>query len=258
MTDWLLVLLTAILLTFNVSAQIASMKEHPARFDESRKIWEEVVENQDSDSRPIVAVHATFHCQTEFPLKSGRYKTFRTTGEYDALGNGVSIFQEYQGIPPGGGARIQAADPSKCSGGVDAVIFSDGQIDGNAGSLSDYRQRWIGVHEGVSNSLPLLAKVVNQEADLAEAEDALRRRMESIPDHSPDLKTFYERGIYLQLESLLRDAREHPKPRSEEVEANGIPRKQGQKMAIFLVNKLQDWKTALEHGLGMPPTTATR
>lgn len=251
MRDSPLVVLTVTLLTFNVSAQITSVKEYPPQFDKSRQIWQEGVENQ--DSRSIVAVHASFDCPTRYPLDSGRYVTFQPTGEYDALGNGVTIFDDYKGIPPGGAAAIAAADPSKCRGGVDAVIFWDGHIEGNSGSVYKYRQRWSGVHEGVVQSLRLLAKVTDQETDLAEVEDALRQRMESIPDNPLDINgRLFEKGVYVQLESLLRGAREHPRPHSEEVEADGIPRKQGRKMVIFLVNKLQEWKTALENGLGSP------
>src|SRR5580658_1176090 len=153
MRDSPLLVLTVTLLTFNASAQITSVKEYPPQFDTSRQIWQEGVENQ--DSRSIVAVHASFDCPTRYPLNSGRYITFQPTGEYDALGNGVTIFDDYKGIPPGGAAAIAAADPSKCSGGVDAVIFSDGHIEGNSGSAYRYRQRWSSVHEGVVQSLRL-------------------------------------------------------------------------------------------------------
>ncbi len=37
---------------------------------------------------------------------------------------------------------------------------------------------------------------------------------------------------------------------SEEDGANGISRKQARKLRVYLVNKLQEWKTALEAGLG--------
>jgi hypothetical protein len=249
MSDSPLVGLIVTLLTSNVSAQITSVKENPALFDKSRQIWQEMIENRDSKS--IVAVHASFDCPERFPLESGRYVTFGRSGEYDALGT-FDVFEDPKGISPGGAVTIAAADPSKCRGGVDAVIFSDGQIEGSSRWVNEYHQRWSGVHEGVIESLPLLAKLANQEADLAEVEGALRHCIESIPDHPFDLKRGLERGVYRQLESLLRDAWEHPKPRSEEVEANGIPRKQAQKMGIFLVNKLQEWKTALESGLGSP------
>jgi hypothetical protein len=253
MRDSLLVALIVTLLRFSVSAQITSVKEFAPQLEKSRQVWQEVVENQ--DSRSIVAVHATFDCPTKYPLKSGRSVSFGATGDYDALGNPVNIFNDHKGIPPGGAVTIAAADPSKCRGGVDAVIFSDGHIDGNSSSVNEYRQRWRGVDDGIIQSLPLLAKVGNEEGDLAEVEDALRHLMESIPDH-PDggfaSKRWGERVVYAQLESLLRVAREHPKLRSEEVEANGTPRKQAETMAIFLVNKLQDWKTALENGLGSP------
>jgi hypothetical protein len=259
-----LVVLTVTLLTFNVSAQITSVKEYPPQFDKSRQIWQEEVENQ--DSRSIVAVHASFDCPTRYPLNSGRYITFQPTGEYDALGNGVTIFGDYGGIAPGAAAMIAAADPDKCSGGVATVIFSNGQIVGDLRWASEFRQRWSGVYEGVIQSLPPLSRVANRQADLVEVEDFLRSRMELIPRDARlingafDSKALFERGVYLQLESLLRgshdvnpasDSSLHPQPRGEEVAENGagIPRKQQRKMAIYLVGKLQEWKTALENGL---------
>jgi hypothetical protein len=260
------VVLTVTLLTFNVSAQVTSVKEYPPQLDESTHTWHEVVENRDAGS--IVAVHATFDCPTRYPLSSGRSVSFGASGDYDALANPVNIFDDHKGIPPGGAVTIAAADPSKCRGGVDAVIFSDGHIDGNSSSVNEYQQRWRGVHEGIIQSLPLLTKVANQESDLTEAEDALRHHMESIPDHPEGgfaLKRWGERAVYFQLEGLLRTAREtksaseptpDPQPRTVQVEANGIPGKQARKMAIALVSKLQEWETALEDGLGSPATKA--
>jgi hypothetical protein len=266
MRDSLLVALVMTLLTFSVSAQIKSVKEDTPEFDQSRQIWQEVIENQ--DPRSIVAVHASFHC----PIKpsgthSGNYITeIGPIGEYDALGNGVTIFGDYGGIAPGAAAMIAAADPDKCSGGVNTVIFSNGQIVGDLRWASEFRQRWSGVYEGVIQSLPPLSRVANQQADLVEVEDFLRSRMEAIPQDARlingalDSKAFFERGVYLQLESLLRgshdvnpasDSSLHPQPRGEDGAENGagIPRKQQRKMAIYLVGKLQEWKTALENGL---------
>jgi hypothetical protein len=266
MRDSPLVALVMALLTFSVSAQITRVKEDTPEFDEPRQIWQEVIENQ--DPRSIVAVHASFHC----PIKSsgtpsGSYiSEIGPTGEYDALGNGVTIFDDYRGISPGAAAMIAAADPDKCSGGVATVIFSNGQIVGDLRWASEFRQRWSGVYEGVIQSLPPLSRVANRQADLVEVEDFLRSRMELIPrdarliNEAFDSKALFERGVYLQLESLLRgshdvnpasDSSLHPQPRGEEVAENGagIPRKQQRKMAIYLVGKLQEWKTALENGL---------
>ncbi len=245
-----LVVLIVTLLASGVSAQIPSVKEYPAQFDKSRQIWQEVVENQ--DSRSIVALHTTFVCPTRIPAKKSGNSV--SVGGYDALGI-FDIFADPKGVPSGGVTTILSADPSECRGGVDGVIFSDRHSEGDPRWVNECHQGWAGVHQGVIESLPLLAKLANQEADLTEVDDALRHRMESIPDHplgingAFDSKRSLERGVYAQLESLLRDAREHPKPRSEEVETNGIPAKRPQKMAIFLVNKLQEWKTALENGL---------
>ncbi len=260
----------ASLLTYNVSAQITSVKEYPPQFNESRQLWQQVVENQ--DSRSIVAMHATFDCPVTIPIhQSGKHVSrIGAIGDYDALGNGVSIFDDHRGIPHGAVTTIHAADPAKCSGGVDAVIFSNGQMEGSSRRVNEYHQRWRGVHEGIIQSLPLLSKVASGEADLVDVEDFLRHRMELISEHpllingAFDSKSFFERAVYVQLESLLRDAREvkagsdstpHPQARSKEVaevEAGRTPRKQEGKQAIFLVSKLQEWKTALENGLGSP------
>jgi hypothetical protein len=266
MRDSPLVALVMTLLTFSVSAQIKSVKEDAPEFDEPRQIWQEVIENQ--DSRSIVAVHASFHC----PIKpssthSGNYiSEVGPMGEYDALGNGVTIFGDYRGISPGAAAMIAAADPDQCSGGVDTVIFSNGQIVGDLRWANEFRQVWSGVYEGVIQSLPPLSKLANQQADLVEVEEFLRRRMELIPQDARlmsgalDSRALFERGVYIQLESLLRgshdvnpasDSSSHPQPRGAEVAESeaGIPRKQQRKMAVFLVGKLQEWKTALENGL---------
>jgi hypothetical protein len=257
-----LLVLAVTLATFNVSAQITSVKVHAPELDKSGH-WQEVVENL--DSRAIVAMHASFDCPTRFPMKSGRYATFPKAGEYDVLGNPPDIFVDHKGIPLGGTAVITAADPVKCRGGVDTIVFSNGQIEGSSHRVNDFHELWGGIDEGIIESLPLLAKVANQEANLAEVESVLRHLMESIPYHplrkdgTFDSKRWGERAVYSQLDSLLRGAREVKaasdptrQPQTEAIEVNGIPRKQSRKMAIDLINKLQDWKTALENGLEAP------
>jgi hypothetical protein len=225
-----------------------------------------VIENQ--DPRSIVAVHASFHCPARASsTHSGKnISEIGPMGEYDALGNGVGIFDDYSGIAPGAFATIAAADPNQCRGGVDTVIFSNGQIVGDLRWANEFRLRWSGVYEAVVQSMPQLSTVANQQADLVEVEVFLRRRMELIPQNphlisgAPDSRAFFERGVYFQLDSLLSGSHDvnapsesspHSQPRSEAVAQReaGIPRKQQQKMAIFLVGKLQEWKTALESAL---------
>jgi hypothetical protein len=257
-----LVVLTASLLTFSVSAQITSVKEYPPQFNKSRQIWEEVVENQ--SSRSIVAMHTTFDCIRSTPTgdrKAG------VSGGFDVLS--IPTYLEiHEAIPSGDATTMPAGDPSRCSGGVDAVIFADGHSEGNPRWVNEDQQTWVGVHQGIIESLPLLAKVANQEADLAEVEDLLRDRKVSIPEFPLDInrtfdrKKIGERLVYTNLESLLHsmrgwkaasDSTPHSQLRSEEVaevQATGIPRKQEPKVATFLVSKLQEWKTAVENGLG--------
>jgi len=260
MRDLLLFVLIASPLTFSVSAQITSVKEYPPRFNKSRQTWQEVVENQ--GSRSIVAMHTTFDCITSTP--TGDHKAV-TSGGFDVLS--IPTYLEVHAVPSGGATTMLAEDPSRCSGGVDAVIFADGHSEGNSRWVNYYQQMWVGVHKGIIESLPLLAKVANQGADLAEAEELLRDRKESIPESPPaingtfDWERMGQRAVYSNLESLLHSMREEwkakpdstpdPQPGSE-VEGKGISAKQAQKMAVYLVGKLQEWKTALENGLGSP------
>jgi len=121
MRDLLLVVLVASLLTFTVSAQITRVKEYPPQFNKSRRAWQEVIENQGSKS--IVAMHTTFDCITS--TLTGYHKAV-TSGGFDVLS--IPTYLEVHAVPSGGVTTMLAEDPSRCSGGVDAVIFADGQL----------------------------------------------------------------------------------------------------------------------------------
>jgi hypothetical protein len=321
MRHWPLVVLIVSLLACNASAQftgvqVTSVKEYPPEFDESRNIWQEVVENP--GPKTIVALHTTFHCTPVGPTSGPTNKrvTGQSSGGIDALSVPFYMGAEvHEGIPPGLAAEIFAEDPSRCTGGVDAIIFADGQSEGDSNWVNYYRQEWVGIHQGIIESIPLIAKIANQKANLAEIEDAFRALREAIPEFPVnanggfDRTKMGERTVYIDLELLLqsvRDSKAKPEsaqdsqPCRDEVEAKGVSDKQAQettsnlanglldvkadgkadekaapdstqarsedgaegdgpmtakqaaKFATYLGGTLQQWKTAVEHGLGYP------
>jgi hypothetical protein len=261
----LLVVFSAPLLTINLSAQIASVKELPPEFNETRQAWYEPVENQ--DSRSIIALHASYRCHAKLGTTNSGKEVYVPGGysEYDALGNPVDLFADHKGVPGGEATEINVpADPSKCSGGIDAVIFANGQIEGSSRWVNEFRNRWNGIHAAVIEVLPRLSKVANHDADMAEFADFVRHRLESIPDKSADPAIFGERGVYIELESLLRTVHEEnatsdstlsSQPRGDEVavsDGSGILKNQQQKAAAFLIDRFQAWKTDLENASASP------
>jgi hypothetical protein len=252
----LLVLLTVPLLAFIVRAQITSIKEtgvtHSGKLG---TVWQEVIENHGSSA--IVALHATYKC----PMKSKSGRSVASHGliayERDSLVN----YSSARNVPPGGVVGLLAQDPSECSGGVDAVIFSDGHNEGDPDWVNEMYQRRRGVYDGITAALQLLDTIANQGANPADVADSVHRRTNSMM-HDQTIafeERLGQRQFYTGFESLLRsqmdlavpsDSTSH-QPRIEEVaKINGIPREQAH--AIVISKKYQEWKAALEGNLEPP------
>jgi hypothetical protein len=255
MRDSSLALLTLSLLTISLSAQIASVSitnvsEKAAQPGKSRLVWKGLLENHSSSS--IVAFHSTFVC----PSPTDHGKNMSRGSGYDAFEQ-HTVLDDIRLIPVGGVAEVNAADPYNCTGGVDSIVFSDHHSEGDLRWVNLKHQEWAGLHTGIVESLRLLDRIADQEARPEEVADVFRDRIQLIPNGTRDTKKWGERSVYVQLESLLRgktdvksplDPIPHSPPRVEETnEANGIPRQKAQ--AMYLVNKLQEWKTALEDNL---------
>ncbi|HET6181792.1 MAG TPA: hypothetical protein VFE61_33040 [Candidatus Sulfotelmatobacter sp.] len=172
--------------------------------------------------------------------------------------------------------EINAEDPTRCTGGVDSAILSDGHTEGDLRYVTVMHQQWLGFHQGILESLPLLTNITNHEtdrADLTKVADVLRRRIASIPNSTPDHQEWGERALYVQLESELRPPPEQKEEKAlndenpekdEKAESGSKPRPVAEavpeakdatldyrEMAVLLIAKLQEWKIALEENL--PP-----
>jgi hypothetical protein len=258
MRDSSLFLLTLSLFTINLSAQIASVsitnvRKTVAQSDKSRLVWRGLLENHSSNS--IVAFHSTFVC----PSPTVHGKKMSSGSGYDAFEQ-HTVLDDIRLIPVAGVAEVNASDPYNCRGGVDSVIFSDRHSEGDLRWMNFKHQEWAGMHKGIVESLVLLGSIADQKARPEEVADVFRDRIQLIPNGTLDMKKWGEKAIYVQLESLLRgktsvkppsDSARHSLPRVEETGAtNDVQRQQAQ--AMYLIIKLQEWKTALEDNLELP------
>src|ERR1700683_3742536 len=101
MRDSSLVVLTVTLLTFNVASQVTSVKEYPAQFNESKQVWEEVVENQ--GSKTIVGMHTTFNCLANCSAKTPGSHNGSASASFDPLSMPFYTSNEvHEGLAPGG------------------------------------------------------------------------------------------------------------------------------------------------------------
>jgi hypothetical protein len=250
MRKLLLFLLILSLLPLSSRAQITSLNVEIKPFGHG---WKQVVENHGSSS--IVAMHSPFQCEVQ--TRRGSI-TSTIVYTYDFLtGYGTS-----RDIPPGGVERFDAPDPSTWSGGVDAVIFSDGHSEGDPKGVSALYQRRQGFYNGIIEALQLLDTIANQGANPAEVADSVHLRSESLAKHGTKANDEWVglTELYSGLESLLRaqklrwvpsDSTPYPQPTIEEVaKVNGIPRQQAH--AIALSKRYDELKADLEGNLEPP------
>lgn len=87
-----------------------------------------------------------------------------------SIGSGYDAFEQHsvlddlRWIPVAGIAEVTAADPSKCTGGVDAFLFSDRHGEGDLRWVNLKHQEWAGMHKGIIESLLQLGRIADQEA----------------------------------------------------------------------------------------------
>jgi hypothetical protein len=126
----------------------------------STDAWREVIQNQGSSS--LEALFAFFPCG------SGANVTIYDT----LLAYGVD-----KSILPSGSVEISAGDPSKCSGGVQAAIFSDDHAEGNPEALKQLYERRKGLYAGLDDSIKLLDAIVANQQKSADVIDILDSRI---------------------------------------------------------------------------------
>lgn len=153
-----LFLLVAMLLPLGAVAQIPDLKESGAvqvkagvdKAGSPTTAWRDVIENRSQSS--IEAVEAVFYCPGTKKLKLGGLASSRD-----------SLLHNGKDVPPGGSFELRAFDPSECPGQVDAVIFSDGHVEGDPDVLDDLYIRRRGVYEMLGEIIPHVDAIAKQQ-----------------------------------------------------------------------------------------------
>jgi hypothetical protein len=218
----------------------------PFPYQSSTLGWFEVVQNRSSSN--LVAFNAPYQCPRGGPLF-----------HYDGLLFGNSI------TPPGDGIVIGAGDLSKCTGGVDAAIFSDGHAEGDLQELTSLYAWRRGAYQGLIESIRHLNAIASKQESVEFAAKALPGEF-----HSTDMKTIqtesigyhFVSGIVVKRLSDFNTDHTVPYlmvpsedveriPRIEEVmKAEGLSRDEAS--VVILSRSLERWRSVLEGHLQLP------
>jgi hypothetical protein len=249
----LLVVLAISSLSLYGLAQVPSLKEGPA-FQPKPSVqpdfsvqppkppippgqWREVIQNQGSSSLEALVVF--FRCGS-----SGAYFTYN-----DSL-----VLYGADNVKPTGSLEVQAGDPSKCSGGVDGAIFSDGHAEGKSEALDLLYKRRQGTYAALGDAIQSLNGVVLKQNTLQDVIDTLYSQSEKTKATHTE-KTYGYQTVYFSLKHFLAhdggnlsvpsDHTTHPAPKVEDV-MNEMGYSRDQARAAVLVEKLKEWRSALE------------
>lgn len=201
--------------------------------------WHQVIRNQSQSE--LVAYWAPFHCPKAGPVAVA-----------DALLNNGN-----HEIPPGESTEIHAGDPSRCSGGVTAAVFSDGHAEGDPQALDAIYSTRRGAYKALGECIEVLNAIQNEREPLQQALDTLKTRYQaSLRDRSKGAPGYAE--IYSYVVKILSDPRwghaqlppdkRKKAPAVEEVmAATGLARDEAS--AVVLAKRLEEWKALLGDNL---------
>jgi hypothetical protein len=243
-------------LTACLGAQVTGIKEtgaiRPAA-DEQQMAgeWRNVIKNV--SGREIVALHVTFSCTTE----DGRVHS-DDNGSVDKL----LQYETDRLIPPGGSYLSKVIDPGDCTSKTDAVVYANGEVEGDRDKIDLIFQRRSGAYKALSVVIPLLDDIASGKSPAAEVVAALQHKIRAFSEErNPSLGDGY--GItlifggaisLLQNHAWLRtpsDSTPNRQPRIETVmETKGISLKQAH--AFVTANKFREWQSALKDHLTPP------
>lgn len=220
-------------------AQVSGLKEDaPFRPSLSHNYWLEVVHNQGPSS--LEAFYSSFSCSNGGGLRGVLFDS-----RFNYSGNRT--------IPPDGSVQVSAADPSDCTGGVKAAVYSDGHLEGGYEGLKQIFDRRKGAYEGLTVVIQLLDQVAEGQRTSPELIDALQSSLDKlISDHTQ--KADGSRFIYAILKEdwkqgggLVVPSDDTPSkgPGVDEVmKTQRVSLEQAR--AIVLSRKLKEWRAALE------------
>jgi hypothetical protein len=190
-----LFLFVAMLLPLSAVAQIPDLKESGAvqvkagvdKAGSPTTAWRDVIENRSQSS--IEAVEAVFYCPGTEKFKLGGW-----TISWDYLLN-FGIDKE---VPPGGSFELDSVDPSECPGQVDAVIFSDGHVEGDPEVLDDLYIQRRGVYEMLGEIIPHVDAIAKQKETPQSVIDFMDGRVKA-NSFNLDLDKTERMGMYLPI-----------------------------------------------------------
>ena len=243
-------LVAAMLISQPTIAQVPSIKE--SELFQTGDGWHEiVVENQSASS--IVALHAPLEC-----VQADGSRHLDENGSMDSLYQ----FSSERDIPPGGSFTVKVHGYSQCSGGVDAVIFSDGHSEGDSKQIDRIYDRRRGIYVGLEFAIPLLKGIASGEMNTQDVIALLERQStsmsidmsRSMADRSGEGWAYDLTLSTLRHQTSFRTRSDYTPNRQPLVDdlakAKNISREQA--VAIVVMNKLKEWHSELE-GHTSPP-----
>lgn len=233
-------LLVALALSWNSFAQVPSLKEGETFEGRPPGTWERVLDNHGASA--LVAYYEAFSCP-----KDG------TVVKYDAL-----VYSGNRDISPGESVVIEADDPSRCSGAVNAAIFSDGHAEGDPRFLDALYSTRRGAYKALGESIQLLNSIQSEHKSIPHIVDTLMARKQA----SSIEKTWTAHGYIFALSTVLRmltDTRtghhslpsdnDGQKPPAVESVMNATGLSRDEARAIVISKRLEEWKALLENSL---------
>ena len=240
MRSALLALIASFVLPWNSFAQVPSLTEGDTFEGRPPGRWQRVLDNHSSSY--LVAYYEAFHCP-----KGG------FGANYDAL-----VYSGNRLVSPGESVVIEADDPFKCSGNVNAAIFSDGHEEGDPRYLDALYSTRRGAYRALGESIRLLNSIQSDHEPIPHVIDALTARNKA----SLAEKTWTAHGYIVVLSSVLQmltDTRtgHHRLPSDNDgrklptvedvMNATGLSRDEAR--AIVVSKRLEGWKSLLENNL---------
>ena len=239
MRSALLALLVASVLPLGAVAQLPDVEEG-VTFEALPSLWRQVLVNHSASS--LVAFHAPFHCPKGGPVVI-----------YDAI-----LYSGNREVGPGESVEIDTGDPSKCSGHVDAAIFSDGYREGDPKVLGDIYAARQGAYKALGEATKLLNSVQNDHESVGHVVDTLSSRVQASLTEQTKTASGYTFMLHFVLRTLSdphqvnpalpSDNRGQKVPAVEDVmNSTGLSRDEAR--AIVFSKRLEEWKSLLENNL---------
>ncbi|MGD0902567.1 MAG: hypothetical protein ABR924_06455 [Terracidiphilus sp.] len=245
-----LILTGMLQLTVCLGAQVTGITEtgaiaKTAAETQVQREWQNTIQNV--SKQEIVALHVTFSCTTE----DGRGLSDEN-GSVDKL----LQFETDRLIPPGGSYLSKVIEPGDCTSRTDAVVYANGEVEGDTDKIDLIFQRRSGAYKALSVVIPLLDEIASGQSKASDIIATLRERIQARSnDRSLSFGEITGEGVVfagaislLQNHAWLRtpsDSTANRQPRIEAVmKTRGISLEQAH--AFVTANKFREWQSALK------------